>query len=761
METSLHAKKRQRKLFGAVGLICAVIAPGSAQAQVDANARVSEVVLKSFAAPPRGADPYAGLVRDSAGNLYGTAANGGTGGQGVVFKVDARGRQTVLHNFIGGADGEFPQYGGVTLDSAGNLYGATYDGGSAGYGVVYKLDPSGNETVLHTFTGGSDGGSPSAGVVLDSAGNLYGTAPSGGPAGHGVVYKLDPSGNETVLHSFTGGSDGGYPYAGVVLDSAGNLYGTTNSGGSSGYAGVVYKLDPSGNETVLHSFTGGSDGSGPEYGNVTLDSAGNLYGTTFGGGAGYNGVVYKLDPSGNETVLHNFTGGSDGGDLRAGVILDSAGNLYGTTSNGGSAGQGDVYKLDPSGNETVLHNFTGGSDGGYPHAGLVLDSAGTLYGTTSAGGTAGIGVVFSLTSSGTETPLYTFPDGPNGWALLSGVVLDSAGNIYGTTIEGGSAGFGVVYKLNARGAETVLHTFSGSDGGSPWAGVVSDSNGNLYGTTLEGGSARAGVVYRLDPGGNETVLHSFTGGSDGGSPYAGVILDSAGNLYGTTFSGGSSGYAGVVYRLDPNGNETVLHNFTGGSDGGYPWAGVVLDSAGNLYGTTTGGGAGYNGVVYKLDPTGNETVLHNFTGGSDGGYPLTEVVLDSAGNLYGTTTSGGSAGRGDVYKLDPSGNETVLHNFTGGSDGGYPYTGVVLDSAGNLYGTTLTGSTAGYGVVYRLDPSGNETVLHNFAGAPDGTYSEYGSVILDSAGDLFGTTSSGGSGAGGVVYKLKGAVPRR
>ena len=241
-----------------------------------------------------------------------------------------------------GADGAWPNEG-VIRDSAGNLYGTTSQGGTAGWGVVYKLDTAGHETVLYTFTGGADGGWPYVGVMRDPAGNLYGTATYGGTAGAGVVFKLDTAGQEAVLYSFTGGADGRNPYGGVIRDSAGNLYGTTVEGGTAN-SGVVYKLDTTGHETVLYSFTGGPDGGGPS--GVIRDSAGNLYGTASGGTAG-QGVVYELDTAGQETVLHSFTGGADGYYPNGGVIRDSAGNLYGTTSNGGQTGGGVVFKLKP------------------------------------------------------------------------------------------------------------------------------------------------------------------------------------------------------------------------------------------------------------------------------------------------------------------------------------------------------------------------------------------------------------------------------
>jgi uncharacterized repeat protein (TIGR03803 family) len=281
--------------------------------------------------------------------------------------------------------------------------------------VVYKLDTLGKETVLYSFTGGADGGTPYAGAILDSSGNLYGTATFGGATGAGVVYKINTAGQETVLYSFTGGTYGGNPYgAGVIFDAAGNLYGTTTFGPGTFGPGVVYKLSPSGQETVLYTFcslSGCADGLYPGAG-VIRDSAGNLYGTTEDGGdsACYGsgcGVVFKLDSSGQETALYAFTGGADGGQqfygyFSAGLIRDPAGNLYGTTFQGGEGACvntyacGVVFKVNPSGQETVLYTFTGGADGGNPYAGLIGDSAGNLYGTTYSGGEHNGGVVFKL-----------------------------------------------------------------------------------------------------------------------------------------------------------------------------------------------------------------------------------------------------------------------------------------------------------------------------------------------------------------------------
>ncbi|MGH6839302.1 MAG: choice-of-anchor tandem repeat GloVer-containing protein [Methylocella sp.] len=386
-----------------------------------------------------------------------------------------------------------------------------------------------------------------------------------------------------------------------------------------------------------------------------------------------------------------------------------------------------------------------------------------------------------------ETVLYSFTGGSDGDSPRAGLIADSSGNLYGATSSGGGGSSqGVVFKLLPGGTETVLHTFCNlpgcSDGSGPEAGLIADSSGNLYGTTFIGGTSLCfgqgcGVVFKLSPGGTETVLHAFTGfPSDGAFPELGLIADSSGNLYGTTLEGGggSSGCyiapsslgCGVVFKLSPGGTETVLHSFTGGSDGLFPTSTLIADSGGNLFGTAVGGGASGNGVVFKLSPSGTETVLYSFKGGSDGGAPEGGMIADSSGNLYGTTGVGGASvcidglGCGVVFKLTPGGTETVLHSFAGGSDGSDPVGGLIADSSGNLFGTTGGGGGSGCGgsgcgTVFKLTPGGTETVLYSFTGGSDGGLPRAG-LIADSGGNLYGTTLNGGASDAGTVFKLTG-----
>jgi uncharacterized repeat protein (TIGR03803 family) len=352
------------------------------------------------------------------------------------------------------------------------------------------------------------------------------------------------------------------------------------------------------------------------------------------------------------TLLYSFQGGTDGATPRAGLIQDAAGNFYGTTVRGGASDLGTVFKLDTTGAETVLYRFTGVPDGAHPYAGLVRDTAGNLYGTTAFGGASDLGTVFKLDTTGKETVLHSFT-GPDGQYPLASLVGDAAGNFYSTTKNGGSnncsGGCGTVFKLDTTGAETVLHYFTGgTDGYYPDARLVRDAAGNLYGTTSTGGDFY-GTVFKVDTTGAVTVLYTFLGPRDGAHPHAGLILDAAGNLYGTTYNGGEFGY-GTVFKLDATNAETVLYSFKALRDGTKTYADLLRDAAGNLYGTTFWGGSSYSGTVFKLDTTGAKTLLHDFTG-PDGQHPVAGLIRDAAGNLYGTTTDGGAFGRGTVFKI--------------------------------------------------------------------------------------------------------------
>ena len=390
------------------------------------------------------------------------------------------------------------------------------------------------------------------------------------------------------------------------------------SGGSLQTRGKLRRESAS--EAVLFSFDG-SDGSTPLAGLTNV--GGTLYGNTYFGGTG-SGTVFKITTSGSETVVHAFGGPKDGAQPTYAGLVKVGGSLYGTTAAGGKYGYGTVFKITSAGKERVLYSFKGpwsGPDGARPVAGLV-DVNGTLYGTTSYGGTGcppsenatGCGTVFKITTSGTETVLYSFTGGSDGYDPQA-ALTDVNGTLYGTTVLGGCtpscAGWGTVFKVTTSGTENVLYSFAGApDGGNPQAGLT-NVNGTLFGTTSAGGSYRycsggdgCGTVFKITTSGAETVLHSFTGGlsgPDGAVPWVG-LLNVSGTLYGTTEYGGTGGY-GVVYSITKSGKETVVHTFQGtpgyGPDGAYSF-GDLTNVNGTLYGTTDAGGTNGDGTVFSL-----------------------------------------------------------------------------------------------------------------------------------------------------------------
>jgi uncharacterized repeat protein (TIGR03803 family) len=366
-------------------------------------------------------------------------------------------------------------------------------------------------------------------------------------------------------------------------------------------------------------------------------------------------------------LLYSFECEPDGALPRAGLV-ELNGTFYGATTSGGGAGKcydrfgsGTVFALSPSGSESVIYRFQGWSrygekDGADPTASLIAVD-GTLYGTTYDGGANKNGIVFALSTSGSETVLYSFKGVPDGAHPNAGLIAVN-GNLYGTTEYGGRPactrfGCGTVFEVSPSGSESVIHRFRGRpDGSNPIAGLIA-ANGDLYGTTEMGGNG-FGTLFKVLPSGKERALYSFNGGTDGAHPNAGLILVN-GDFYGTTLYGGLSGCTGsgcgTVFELSPSGRETVLHRFKAETDGNRPSGGLVAVND-ELYGTTDLGGASGVGTVFEISPSGSERVLHSFQGGADGLYPEAGLI-ELNGELYGTVTSGGAKNRGAVFRLSP------------------------------------------------------------------------------------------------------------
>ena len=381
----------------------------------------TEKVFWNFKGGSDGADPWSNyFISDAKGNLYGATGSGGTYSLGTVFMLTLAGKETVLYEFKGQANGDGASpHGRLAFDAKGNIYGTTQSGGTNNTGTVYELSPKSDgkwtEKVLYNFsaTGTADGADPSGGMIIASDGTMYSTTPDGGAYGAGTVFSLKKTSKgwkQSVILSLNGTSTGGYPYEGLMTDSAGNLYGAAPAGGANG-DGIIYRLSSTKKgwvDTILHSFTNeDGDGSGLYWIDLISDKSGNIYGATSFGGTNGTGMVWELVYSETkktytESILYDFgaSGGGDGNNPYGGLAMDSDGNLYGTTLNGGSANLGAFYKLTKDGKkwkETVLHSFLGANDGDAPTGNPYVDAKGRLYGMAETGGKSNMGVVYRIT----------------------------------------------------------------------------------------------------------------------------------------------------------------------------------------------------------------------------------------------------------------------------------------------------------------------------------------------------------------------------
>ncbi len=638
------------------------------------------------------------------------------------------------------------------------------------------------------------GFSPSAPLVQGSDGNFYGTTEGtsfDSMGTYGTVFKMTPGGVRTTLVEFTGNganNKGTYPQAGLVQGSDGNFYGTTSTGGASGY-GTVFKVTSGGVLTTLVEFTGngGDNKGGSPVASLVQGGDGNFYGTTEGGGASNDGTVFKMTPGGVLTTLVEFTySGST-----AALVKGADGNFYGTTGRGGAGNYGTVFKMTPGGVLTTLVEFTSNgvsNKGSFPHGALVLGGDGNFYGTTAQGGGVNdSGTVFKMTPGGALTTLVQFTDnGANnkGSHPRAGLIQGGDGNFYGTTQYGGATGWGTVFKMTPGGVLTTLAEFTDNEpsnqGSVPCASLVQGSDGNFYGTTHNGGANDGGTVFKMNPGGALTTLVQFSVrrvSHIGSSPQAGLVQGSDGNLYGTSYEGGAGNY-GTVFKMTSGAVLTTLVEFTGNgasNKGSWPRAGLMQGSDGNFYGTTERGGTIDNGTVFKMTPGGVLTTLVEFTGNgpsNKGKYPQAGLV-EVGGNFYGTTYQGGANDKGTVFRMTPGGLLTTLVQFTGDgaiNRGAYPQAGLTQGGDGNFYGTTYS-SDRYYspdhdpwdgelfsGTVFKMTPDGGLTTLLQFYNSSlpvnVGIYPKAG-LVRGFDGNLYGTTTSlGYTGNAGTVFRI-------
>lgn len=697
--------------------------------------------LFTFSQPP--SNPAGGVARGSDGALYGTTEEGGAFGQGCVFRLATNGVLTDLVDF-NAANGAYPN-SGLVADASGNLYGTTEYGGVPGYGTIFRITTNGVFTTL-TNLNSVMGANPQASMVWGGNGLLYGTTVNGGANNEGTVFQITTNGLYTTLCSFAE-TNGANPSASVLLAADGNIYGTTEFGGNG--LGTVFCLTPAGVLTNLGSFDYLYNGAFP-LSALVEDAAGNLYGTTSDGGGGGTGAgtIFQIAFTNRQAII----GVATINDTPHSGLVPGPDNLYyGATLN-------SLYQFDAS-NSVVktLFSFDFGVSGATIYTAPLLDTNGNLYGTTYWGGTNGYGTVFEFGTNGSLATLFAF-SASSGAQPLGGLLQDAAGTLYGTAYNGGPAENGTVFRLSTNGVCTNLVVFDSVNGAYPCAGLLPGANGLLYSTAKIGGAngAAAGVVFAVSTNGVVFTNLATFNSTNGADPTGGLIADAGGNLYGTTYYGGTYNY-GTVFRLDTNQVVTTLATFNY-TNGAWPNCTLVLDSAGYLWGTTVGGGGGLEaGTIFRVPtnaPPGNLPAAFATFTGPNGSIPSAGLTLGPDGAFYGTTEAGGENNFGVVFRVSTSGVITDLVSFAGGN-GAYPVAALISGGNGVFYGTTSGSAfneTVGNGTVFRVTTNGDLTTFFAFNGTNGSAPS--GPLLLGHDGALYGTTQFGGALGSGTIFKL-------
>lgn len=574
---------------------------------------------------------------------------------------------------------------------------------------------------------------PGGSLIQGTNGDVYVIGEFSGAFGLGAIYQIAPGGVLSVLTSFPSMVASGTPFGNLIQGADGNFYGTGTSGGTNSN-GALFQVTASGALTTIASFAG-STGAGP--GTLMQAANGNFYGMSPQGGTNSAGTIYQVTPAGAVNLLYTFTGGLDGGNPESPLVQGTNGALFGTTTMGGTNGNGTFFAISTSGQFTNLVSFASNSS---PSGRLAEGVDGNFYGTTLQGGVSNFGVGFKITPAGELTILNSFT-GSNGSTCETGLVVGSDGNFYGATSSGGEYGLGTLFRMVPAGYIATLHSFDGKDGVNP-ASLTPGMNGNFYGTT-------ASTVFRMAPSGAV-----FTLVVPGGSSPRRLIRGTDNHFYGVTAWGGDSG-DGTVFKVSSLGAFTKLSSFDNTNDGAEPGQALIEAGNGEFYGTAYQGGIGDGGTIFRMAHNGRMTTLVSFNQDpsldAQGANP-TSLIQGADGNFYGTTYRGGSAQAGTVFKMTPQGGLTTLTSFQG-NNGANPSV-LIQGSDHNFYGITqakLPGPQNPQATAFEMSPAGQVTTLFTF-NANSGTPPE--SFIQGTDGNFYGTTGGNGSNIEATIFRL-------
>ncbi|RFC48307.1 MAG: hypothetical protein DVB22_002947 [Verrucomicrobia bacterium] len=730
--------------------------------------RAGYELLAAFERPA--VQPMAPLSAGGDGRWYATASAGGANGLGAVVRVGGDGVVRTVLSF-GGSDGAGP-VSGLTAGLGGEFFGTTSEDGAGGYGTVFRVTEAGVFATVLSFTGtgGAARGAVPQQLVRHGDGNFYGTTAAGGAGGFGTVFRLTSGGVLTTLVEFTGagGAARGARPVGAMVFSGNTLYGVTREGGSGGF-GTVFSVTTSGVYGLLAEFsgTGGARPGANPAGGLLLNSDGNLYGTTEFGGANDFGTAWRLTTAGTFTSLRAFADAT--GSQPTGALARAAnGLLYGTTASGGAGGFGTVFSLTTGGVHAVVASLTGSAGaaaGSVPRGGLTLGGDGWLYGTASAGMAGENGGIFRVSTGGVYGVVAAFGT-TMGW-MPSGAPVASGAEWLFSMRMGGVNGGGTLVRMGVGGAVTVDGVLGGLTGSAPEGGLVR-VGADYFGVASGGGANGRGTVYRF--GGTGAALVSVATLSGGSLPDGPLVLGSDGGLYGTAREGGATG-RGTVYKVTAAGVRTRLVSFTGTAGtakGSRPRGGVVLASNASYYGVTEGGGAADAGTIFRMTASGVLTTIGEFTG-TGPRVPLGGLVAGVDGALYGTVSRGGAVDGGALIRVRPASNDWAVVAEFGGVTGVVPAGPVAVGADGVIYGMTTEGGTGGYGAVWKyrvgvglegmVSFTGNGGAAPGRGGFAEGGLLVTGGLAVGADGVVTGTTPAGGVGGGGTVFRFSSLGP--